>query len=200
MSPNKIAAQIFADLIHSMFDVPIMGNLYRPDYVERMVALGLGEDFELTSSDWAGWDIEHKLNSRDWPAWDIEHTPEFRIEVKQSAAFQTWTDRSPDGKPGKGSFDIAPRTGYFPRSGGPFVEKAGRLSHVYILAWHPIEKRAEVDQRDPDQWRFFIIPATELPANQKSISRTVVEARWTAVGFERLRESMLDAMSKILVG
>lgn len=190
---SKIAEQIFKDLVFDMFDRPVMGNLYRPHFVERMIMIGLGEEFRLTSGDWASWDIEHA-------------TSRFRIEVKQSAALQSWTRPPPDGKPGKGSFDIAPRTGYWIDGGRRWIKWPGRIAHVYVMAWHPVQLRQDADQRDPCQWRFFVVPTAELEQRikswpkQKSISRKVIEVsrRWEAVGFEELRAKMLDTMGKIL--
>ena len=181
----RITDQIFSSLIRDLFDVPIMGNLYRPHYVERMVAIGLGEGFKLVSADWAGWDIEGPKG--------------LRIEVKQSAARQTWTDRpSLAGKPTTGSFDIAPRKGYYSDGGSEWVPKPGRHAHIYILAWHPIADETEADHREPAQWLFFIVPANQLPQDQKTISRTVVEKRWSAVRFEQLREMTLNTSKKLL--
>ena len=42
MNGKSIAQTIFADLVATLFDVPIMGNQHRPHYVERLVTLGLG--------------------------------------------------------------------------------------------------------------------------------------------------------------
>ena len=38
-----------------------------------------------------------------------------------------------------------------------------------------IADETEADHRDPAQWLFFIVPAKQLPQDQKTISRTVVE-------------------------
>jgi hypothetical protein len=182
---NAIANEIFSSLVRDLFDRPIMGNLYRPHYVERMVALGLGEGFRLMSADWSGWDIEGGDG--------------LRIEVKQSAARQTWTDRtSLEGRTTPGSFDIAPRTGYWAEGGTKWVPKPGRHAHVYILAWHPVSEVSKADQRDPTQWRFFVVPSKDLPPDQKSIARTVVEKRWPPVGFHRLREFTLKTAQEVL--
>ena len=43
----------------------------RSGYIERMIILGLGDEWKLVSANWSGWDIE----SRDG----------IRVEVKQSA-------------------------------------------------------------------------------------------------------------------
>lgn len=181
---GKIQNQIFSSLISELFDHSIMGNLYRPHYVERMVNLGLGVGFKLVSGDWAGWDIESNEG--------------IRIEVKQSAARQTWTDNpARDGKATKGSFDIAPRTGYYTLDGGEWVPEPGRPSHIYILAWHPVVGKSLADHRDPAQWLFFVVPSEQLPKDQKTISRTVVEKKWPSVNFEQLRQTTLSAVEQL---
>lgn len=183
MNASKIPGQIFHDLIVELFDRKVIGNLYRPHYVERLVVKGLGDGFFLKSADWSGWDIEHVSGAR--------------IEVKQSSALQTWTGReSLGGRTTTGSFDIAPRTGYFDQGGTLWVEYRGRPAHIYIFAWHPITDSEVCDQRNPLQWRFFIVPTCELPDKQKSISRRVIEARWAAINFDNLRSAMLLALER----
>lgn len=187
MTDSAIPAQIFNELINELFNRKIMGNLYRPHYVERLVVKALGPGFSLKSADWSGWDIEDVTGAR--------------IEVKQSAALQTWTGRdSLEGRTTPGSFDIAPRTGYFEEGSTIWVPYRGRPADVYVFAWHPLTDPAACDHRDPAQWRFFIVPTEKLPENQKSISRRVVETRWPAVGFHELRAAMLAVLSALGVG
>ena len=56
---------------------------------------------------------------------------------------------------------------------GPLDERkrVGRFpgqAHLYVFAWHGrSDERA--DQRDPEQWRFFVVAESDLPRNQKSI-------------------------------
>ncbi len=96
---NTLHREITNQIVTDFYDQPIMSNLSRPHYIERMIILGLGDEWKLVSANWSGWDIE----SRDG----------IKVEVKQSAARQVWTDRpSLAGRTTKGQFDIAPRTGY----------------------------------------------------------------------------------------
>lgn len=176
-----LSERIYSSLIAELYDVPIMSNFVRADYVERMIVFGLGGGFELMSADYAGW--------------DIEGPNEIRIEVKQSTARQTWTDRpSHTGTPATGSFDIAPRQGYYTDGGSKWVPVTGRNAHIYILAWHPVFDEYEADHRDQMQWLFFVVLAEQLPPNQKTISRTVVEKKWKSVRFEKLRNTVLDSL------
>jgi len=175
---ESLHQRIIMSIVDDLFDKPIMGNLYRPHYVERMIQCALGDDFRLMSADWAGWDIEHSDGTR--------------IEVKQSAARQTWTDRpSLSGRPTKGDFDIEARKGFWSVGGSRWIDQPGRHADLYIFAWHPVHDPGIADHRSVDQWRFFVVPTAELPPGQKRISRTVVERRWLAVTFADLREEVL---------
>lgn len=75
---SKLPRLIFDAVIRDLFDQPVISNLYRPHYVERMVAFSLGGGFRLASADWAGWDVESAKG--------------VRIELKQSAAWQIWSN------------------------------------------------------------------------------------------------------------
>ena len=181
---KSIPETIFDKIVLELFNVPIMSNLHRPHYVEQMITLGLGEGFALASSDWAGWDIDHESG--------------VRIEVKQSAARQTWTETgSRKGKATDGVFDIAPRTGYFEQGGAHWVKLEGRPAHLYIFAWHPINDIDVVDHRDPGQWQFFVVKSEELPHRQKTLSRRVVERSWQSVNFSSLRDRVLAEISAL---
>ena len=182
MSGNQFVQGILNELVAKLYDVPLMGNVNRSDYVEHMVIHGLGKGFRLVSGDWAGWDIEHESGAR--------------IEVKQSAACQPWT--KPTSKPASGSFDIAPRTGNWV-GGSEWVEKVGRQAHLYIFAWHPVTLADQPDHRDPDQWEFFVVKADDLPPNQKSISANVVRTRWSCVRFKDLRQITMARVRELNV-
>jgi hypothetical protein len=181
---HKIADMIFREIISDLFDKKIIGNVYRPDFIERLILKGLGDGFSLKSADWSGW--------------DIEHSDGVRIEVKQSAALQTWSNRGPTaGRNTAGSFDIAPRTGYYDDGGSVWKEEAGRAAQIYVFAWHPLTDQT-CDHRDPAQWRFFIVPSAQLPGTQKTISRRVVESRWPSVAFDELRPAMQRTLSLLI--
>lgn len=184
MQAQRFAQSIFDDIVGELFDVPVMGNQLRPHYVERMVVAALGPGFVLTSADWTGWDIEHASG--------------VRVEVKQSAALQPWSGHFANrtGAPQTRRFDIAPRTGFWTDGGARWVERPGRLAEIYIFAWHPVTDTEQADQRDPEQWRFFVVPSAGLPDGQKTIAVGVVEATWNAVGFRDLRAATLTAIDR----
>lgn len=177
--------QIFRNIVDDFYDVPIMSNLARPHFVERMIALTLVPNWKLVSADWAGW--------------DLERTDGVRAEVKQSAARQTWTDGpSMQGRPTRGVFDIRPRTGYWTEGGATWVPREGRLADIYILAWHPISEPDVADHRIPAQWRFHVVPEAELPV-QKTISLPVVERHWPSVPIADLSGAVAAAAASLSI-
>jgi hypothetical protein len=131
------------------FGSPLVSNIYRWLVAEIIVGAALGPEWELCSGDWCGWDFEHPTG--------------LRLEVKQSAARQTWTGTRKATVP---IFDIRTRTGYFDRA--DWVADPRRFAHIYVFAHHPIMD-ASADHRDPSQWRFHVVPTNCLPTG-KTIS------------------------------
>ena len=138
------------NMLRRRYDRRIMNNISRGDYVECMIAIALGADWQLTwAKDW------------DWAAWDCEHLSSgVSLQIKQAAARQTWQKgqtparRSP-------AFDISPRRGYW-TEGGQWVDSPGRHAEVYIFAWHGRDD-ADADQTIHDSgvslsWRSGTFP------------------------------------------
>lgn len=169
-------------LVRDRYDRPVMSNLVRPYYVEYLVAIALGPGWRLVSGDWSGWDLEDPRGAR--------------VEVKQSAALQTWSGRAASmaGRTTRGSFDIAVRKGYYTEGGVEHVAVTDRPADLYVFAWHPIVDPTRADHRDPLQWRFFVVPAHELPP-QRTIGLAGVERRCRSVAFEALAQAVSDALA-----
>jgi hypothetical protein len=142
------------DLAARLFDVPIIQNQYRSAFVEAMIAPYLAT---------VGW----RYVGDGWNGWDFEHQSGDRLELKQSAAQQTWS--TPDGARTRGAFDIAARSGYFDQVGSRWNAEPGRLAHLYVLAWYG-SYGPEADHRDSRQWGFYVVPTSQLPENQRTIS------------------------------
>lgn len=117
---------------------PLIENSYRGLIAEIIIGEALGPHWRLCSGDWGGW--------------DLEHTTGCRLEVKQSAARQTWDAPK---KPATPTFDIRERTGYY--EGAAWIPQIGRLAHIYVFAYHPIRDES-ADHRDPHQWCFYVLP------------------------------------------
>ncbi len=52
---NTIHREITNQIVADLYDQPIMSNLARPHYVERMIALGLSDEWRLVSANWSGY-------------------------------------------------------------------------------------------------------------------------------------------------
>lgn len=150
------------------FGNPLVMNVWRGHVVEAIIAAALPEPWHWCSSDWASWDFEHPAG--------------IRLEVKQSAARQSWStgltkSRSP-------AFDIAARTGYWDQSGN-WIEAHGRAADVYVFAYHP-RSDALADHRDPRQWEFYVLRASSLP-EQRTVTLQAIKRLSEPVSFEELR-------------
>ncbi len=137
--------------ITRMFDKPVMQNNLRGLWVEAMVAELLGPRWEYSGGDWAAWDLQHEDGTR--------------LEVKHSAKEQTWgTAKSPP------RFDIKASLGHYPDGINYVINETGeRLADYYVFAWHD-----GADQREIDQWQFFVVASSDLPKGRKSIGLNAI--------------------------
>jgi len=160
-------------LAERLFGQKLIQNQFRSLFVEALIAPRL----EIY-----GW----HYTGDGWCGWDFQHGPQIsgcRLEVKQSAARQTWSKHN--NRKTLPIFDIKARTGYFVEEGSKWIEEAGRPSHIYLFAWHPIHNVEIADHRDPAQWEFYLTPEYRLPQGQKTISLSTIETL--------LKESALPA-------
>lgn len=161
--------QIRAKACAAVFGEPLIANNYRGLVAEIIVGAALEPEWQMCSGDWRGWDFEHVSSCR--------------LEVKQSAARQTWTGARPATKP---IFDIRARTGYF--EGADWIADPRRLADIYVFAHHPVMD-ASADHRDPLQWRFYVVPANLLPAG-KTNSLAVISRLANAMPWEALKATV----------
>jgi hypothetical protein len=119
--------------------------------VEEIVAMALEPDWQGCGGDWAACDLKRVSDG-------------LRIQVKQSAALQSWT--VPDGPKPKPCYSIATKVGRY--EGSAWFDDTGRHADIFIFAWHG-RTDDQADHRDPDQWQFFVVAERDLP-DQKTIS------------------------------
>lgn len=154
------SGDITAAAAAAIFGKPLITNVYRSVIVEAIVAAAL-PDWEWCSADYA--------------SCDFRSSDGVRVEVKQSALRQSWGPKL--ARPG---WDIAARTGYW-TEGINWVAMPGRNADVYALALHAVTDET-ADHRDPAQWCFYVVAATDLPA-QKTIGQTSLERLAVPVSF-----------------
>ena len=156
---------------------PLIENSYRGLIVEVIIGEALGSEWRLCSGDWGGWDFAHTATG-------------CRLEVKQSAARQTWAAPK---KPSLPSFDIKERTGYY--EGAAWTPQLGRLAHIYVFAYHPIRDDS-ADHRDPSQWQFYVAPTKQLPLTKRiglaRVAQLTPAVAWPclAVAVEQARSTL----------
>jgi len=121
--------------------------------------------------------------AEDYSGWDFERADGMRLEVKQSAARQSWATSD---KPSACSFDIAMRKGRW--EGPRWIDQVGRAAHIYIFAHHPIADRS-ADHRDPNQWQFYVAPTWRLPKTRR-LSLTGAKALATVTSFTDLGQAV----------
>lgn len=144
----------------------LITNSYRGLVAEAMVASVLSPNWTWCSADYAGW--------------DFERSDGVRLEVKQSAARQTW--KRSDGKPSICSFDIRTRKGRY--EGAEWFNDPGRNADLYVFAHHFVVDEG-ADHCDPQQWRFYVIPTTDLPSS-KTIGLSNLTKLASALQFSKL--------------
>lgn len=137
-----------------LFGKPIVQNNFRGELVETIVELALGGAWKHCAADWAGWDFQSAQG--------------LRLQVRQSAAKQTWKSS----KALRPSFSIKSANGYW--EGPVWHAKPGRQADLYVFAWHPVATE-DADHREITQWRFWVVAERELPQRQKSISLKTLE-------------------------
>ena len=168
-------------LMNRFYGQPLIANVYRGDYVEGLILCALGQGWKQTF---------------EWGSWDLENAAGVRLEVKQSAALQSWYKQT-GVKKSSPSFSITPKTGYYTDSTDaavwvplPAGERV-RPADIYVLAWHPGRDPEIADHHNPEQWQFFVVPADKLPekppnVKEQKISLTSVKGLATAVTYDRL--------------
>ena len=143
----------------------LISNMYRGLVAETVVASALSNYWHHCSADWNGWDFVHENGCR--------------LEVKQSAVLQSWSN----GKQSACQFSIAPTQGYW--VGDKKTVSPGRQSAIYVFAHHGVSDLTQADHCEPLQWKFYVVPAFLLPA-QKLLSLAAVV---------RLARSSLDSIA-----
>ena len=185
---QRLAHQLATQrLVDRVYNQPLIGNVERGAYVECLIELALSElrpPWSLTAGTWDAWDL-----------WQAESGA--RIEVKQSAALQTWP--APNAAPSGGAsptFDIAPRSGYWGANGWIPSEPPQRHADLYVMAWHAETASSIADHRLPEQWQFYVVPEHRLPA-QKTIRLGPLSRLAEACGFDDLAAAVEQAMAEL---
>ena len=162
MIPSR--EEVLRRLFGRLYGSPVVRNDLRGELVEEIVGIALEPEWRLTGSDWGACDLQHEASSQ-------------RIQVKQSAAKQSWVAGNFGYGPAR--FSIATKTGRY--EGANWVSNEGRNADIFVFAWNDATG-PDCDHADPAQWRFLVVAEADLPA-QKSIGMRQLERLTTAVDF-----------------
>jgi len=174
-SPD-IGRRAIANIVRSI-DRRLITNSVRGIFVEHLVQAILGEPWVVTS---------------EWEAWDLVDPEDRRIEVKQSAARQSW--HAPDQMSGtrSPSFNVKASVGFY--DGDVWVPRPGRHAHVYVFAWHPVTDAERADHRDASQWEFYVVRTGSLPV-QSTITLNPLRQLADCVSFAGLTRAVNEAFA-----
>lgn len=176
MAPNIFIIH----LIDRLFGAPLLRNSIRGELVEEMVALALEPEWTLCADDWGACDLKQRGGA-------------LRMQVKQSAARQSWhADSSPPARP---RFSIAHRTGRY--EGHTWIAEPGRNADLFIFGWHPITD-STADHRQPDQWLFYVVAESALPAC-KSLGLSTLKRLAEPCRYSRLRATVENIVARMAV-
>ena len=137
--------EIIAQDNAATFGGRLIVNTLRGRYIESAVTLATPTIRRMLPVDCWGWDA---CDPRG-----------LRLEVKHAAALQAWPTQIQ-----KCSFKIAGRREYFdPTIGGKMIPtQLTRYAQIHIFAHHPRDD-GSADQREIDQWDFYLVATGELP-------------------------------------
>ncbi len=176
---SELRSSVLERTYASLIDVPVMSNVVRGDFAECLVAIALGDKWSMTTT---------------WESWDLKHQDGWKLEVKQSAQLQVWhIPGDPRIERAKLRFDIAKRKSYW--RGERRVAQQGRIADLYVFAAHT-DITDLADQREPSQWRFYVVPEARLP-NQKSIALSRLKQMTGEVPIEGLEAQVKTALEEL---
>jgi len=158
-------------ILNTLVGRPLVTNAFRGLLVEAILA-------QVLEPDW-------RWCSEDWSSHDFENNAGVRLEVKQSAALQSWNTEA--STPSYGRFDIAPRKVRW--DGSTRIAETGRCASIYVFAWHPETDPAKADHRLAEQWQFFAVAERMLPM-QRTISCKKIEVLAKPVAIDGVRDAV----------
>ncbi|MFI5385117.1 MAG: hypothetical protein ACHQ50_03260, partial [Fimbriimonadales bacterium] len=99
----------------------------------------------------------------EWAAYDLETGSGIKIEVKSAAYVQSWNQKGLS----KISFLTRKTLAWDPESNLQ-AKVAKRQADVYVFALLTTQDQLRIDPLDLDQWRFFVLPTSDLDNRTRS--------------------------------
>jgi hypothetical protein len=128
----------------------------------------------------------------DWAAFDLVTAKGVKIEVKSAAFVQSWHQA----KLSRISF-LTPATRAWDNETSTQSPDAKRQADVYVFALLAHTDKGTIDPLDVGQWRFYVLPTSELDArtrSQHSITLgTLEKQRQECIAFDDLAVAVAKA-------
>ena len=179
--------EIVANVAKAIYSGRVLNNSHRGDVVEMTVLAALGSDWKFVGLGWHPWDLQRGAGK-----------DRVRIQVKHSAALQLW---GPTKKPtlSLNWSDKPPE--YFARDNpGESIEREGWFCEVFVFGVHQESDTGKVDQVDPKQWKFLVIPTCDLKEGVKSMVLTKALAKWSLYEWHELPDAVDQALRRLEQG
>jgi hypothetical protein len=171
-------------VIESMYSKQILNNSHRGDVAEALVMMALGDEWNFVGLGWHPWDLQYGSGSN-----------RIRIQVKNIALRQIW------GKTKTPTLVFgwkANPPSYFERDNpGIKIEDKGYFCELFVFCLHLETDKENVDQVDPQQWKFLVIPAKDLRQKRKSMVLSKALDKWTPVKWSGLEKKIETVANKL---
>lgn len=174
---DPLSLEIEATAGREAFGKPLIANHFRGLIAEAIVQLALGDDWRWCSADYASWDFDNAAG--------------VRLEVKQSAARQSW--KTSQAKRSRCCFDIRARDGRW--EDGAWIGERRRNAQLYIFAYHSVEDES-ADHRNPAQWTFFVIAESRLPQT-KTVGLAPLSRLVSSCSFDELAGAVKEVAMQV---
>lgn len=170
-------SEIIEMVAKQMYSGRILNNAHRGDLVEMMVLAALGPEWRHVGLGWHPWDLQ-RGNGPD----------RIRIQVKQTAAVQLWGDTVSRVL----QFGWRPNPpSYFERDNpDEEIETEGWFCEMFVFGIHDEMDRSLIDQADPAQWEFIVIPVGDLKPRTQTMQLSKASSLWRTVAWEQLKQEV----------
>lgn len=123
-----------------------------------------------------------------WAAFDLRTPTGTKVEVKSAAYIQSWSQKTLS----KIQF-VIPKTRAWSPDTNELKKASLRQADVYVFALLAHQTKTEIDPLNVRQWRFYVLPTSELNArkrSQHSITLKSLESLTGSIEFEDLAKAV----------
>lgn len=160
-----------------MYSGRILNNAHRGDIVEVMVLSALGPEWKHVGLGWHPWDLQRGAGNN-----------RVRAQVRRTAAIQLW---GPTKHRNLQFLWIPHPPSYFNRyNPDEIIESEGWFCEVFIFEIHDETDCSIIDQADPTQWDFMVIPTSDLQNGTNQISLFQARDKWRVVKWDQLHREV----------